>query len=161
VLKGILVESTVQIQREEIEQVAGSVFTAMMGLEMREAPASIVPEDAETLTAMVFLTGAWQGAVLVQCDPEDARQFAGCFLGEPAPEEVTSDVRDVLGEIANMIAGNFKCTLRPGIRVSVPSVVSGTDYTVRLCGTKLAAQMLLENEKGSICLSVLELKDPV
>ncbi len=154
-------QSAVQIRREEIEQVAGSVFAAMLGLEISEAPAAAIPDAAETLTAAVFLTGTWQGAVLVQCNPQDARRFAGCFLGEPAPAEVTDDVRDVLGEIANMIAGNFKCTLRPGIRVSVPSVVSGMDYAVRLCGTHLAAQMLLETEKGSIRLSILERKEPV
>jgi CheY-specific phosphatase CheX len=31
-------------------------------------------------------------------------------------------VRDVLGEVANMIAGNLKCTLQPGMRISLPLV---------------------------------------
>ena len=29
--------------------------------------------------------------------------------------QVCDDVRDVMGELANMIAGNLKCTLTPGM----------------------------------------------
>jgi chemotaxis protein CheX len=47
--------------------------------------------------------------------------------------EVDDDVRDALGEIANMIAGSFKLHLtRCGadIRISTPSVVNGSEYAV-------------------------------
>jgi chemotaxis protein CheX len=152
------VESAVHIRREEIEQVAASVFTTMMGLEAREVPGSGLGSGPEFLTAAVFLTGSWQGAVLVQCSPQHACEFTGCFLGGPAPAEVSDDVRDVLGEIGNMIAGNLKCTLCPGIRVSVPSVVAGRDYSLRLCGARLAEQMALETGKGSIRLSIFEVQ---
>ncbi len=149
-------ESAVQIRREEVAQVAASVFASMLALELYEAPHPHAPAKGETLTAAVFLTGSWEGALLLQCCPDDARRFASCFLGEPPAAEVNGEVRDVLGEIANMIAGNFKCTLRPGIRVSVPSVVSGTDYGLRLCGARLAEELELTSEAGSILLTVFE-----
>jgi len=139
-----------------MEQVATSVFDTMLSLELREDSESAVPDGAETLTATVCLTGTWQGAVVVQCTPEDARRFASCFLGEPPPTEVTSVVRDVLGEIANMIAGNFKCTLYPGIRVSVPSVVSGTAYSMQLCGARLAEQMNFTADGCRLRLSIFD-----
>ena len=149
-------ESEVRIRRDDMEQVAISVFATMLGLELREDSGSTVSDGAETLTATVCLTGGWQGAVVVQCNPEDARRFAGCFLGEPPPAGETSVVRDVLGEIANMIAGNFKCTLYPGIRVSVPSVVSGTAYSVRLCGARLAEQITFTADGCRLRLSIFD-----
>ncbi len=56
--------------------------------------------------------------------------MAGKMLGMP-PEEVDSDSWDALGEIANMIAGNFKGKLS-GVgnhcMLSVPTIIVGTDY---------------------------------
>jgi chemotaxis protein CheX len=154
------VESAVHIRREEIGQVAASVFATMMGLEVREVPGpGGVESNPEFVTAAVFLAGAWEGAVLVQCSPHHACELTGCFLGGAPPAEVSDDVRDVLGEIANMIAGNLKCTLCPGIRVSVPSVVAGKDYSLRLCGARLAEQMALETGKGSLRLSIFEVRE--
>jgi CheY-specific phosphatase CheX len=96
----------------------------MMGLEVC-ALGRALSGPGGMLTAAVYLTGEWVGAACVHVEPEQACAFAGHFLGMPAPDAVSDDVRDVMGELANMIAGNLKCTLAPGIRVSVPSVTDG------------------------------------
>ncbi len=48
---------------------------------------------------------------MFECDRQLACQFAGRFLSVDAPESVNDDVRDVLGELANMIGGNMKSAL--------------------------------------------------
>ena len=48
-------------------------------------------------------------------------------------EEVGEDVNDALGEIANMLGGYVKQILSKGgldINLSIPTVISGEDYTV-------------------------------
>jgi len=40
-----------------------------------------------------------------------------------------ADVHDGLGEIANMIAGNLKPLLPPGVTLSMPSVIAGADHS--------------------------------
>ena len=48
-------------------------------------------------------------------------------------EEVTDSVRDALGEMCNMAAGNFKAKINgmaDACMLSIPTVVSGRDYQI-------------------------------
>lgn len=53
------------------------------------------------------------------------------------------DVRDSLGEIVNMIAGNFKALLPDGAAISMPSVVEGSDYTLRVRGGRIVTNLTM------------------
>lgn len=121
-------EPVEQPRSEDLAQIAESVFSTMLGLELRGAshPAA-TPGVSEAMTAAVRLAGGWDGAILLRCREAQARQFAARFLDMPPPDTVDEEVRDVLGELANMIAGNVKCTLRPGIRLSCPLVAETGD----------------------------------
>lgn len=142
---------------EDIEQIAASVFSTMLGLEFQTRTASrAYPASPNTLTASVQLDGVWRGAVLLHCLEEQAREFAARFLGMPPPESVDDDVRDVLGELANMIAGNLKCTLRPGIRLSIPSVVNGSIPSLRDAGNVIC-ELGFNTEGGPFWLCALEI----
>lgn len=89
----------------EMEQIVASVFDTMMGLDSSHTDVQL-PEEIGTLNASVYLTGPFQGVVIFHCLPRQACEFAGRFLDTDPPQEVNNDVRDVLGELANMIAGN-------------------------------------------------------
>ena len=50
---------------------------------------------------------------MFECTRDQACQLAGRFLAMDPPEAVDDDVRDMLGELANMIGGNYEeCTWR-------------------------------------------------
>jgi len=57
------------------------------------------------------MAGDWNGAILLECDRRQACQFAGRFLSLDPSDTVDDVVRDVLGELVNMIGGNMKCVL--------------------------------------------------
>lgn len=84
-------------------------------------------------TALVGLAGSLCGVLSLRCSNQAARTMASKMLGMP-PEEVDSDSLDALGEIANMIAGNFKGKLS-GVgnhcMLSVPTIIVGNDYETR------------------------------
>jgi CheY-specific phosphatase CheX len=73
----------------------------------------------------------------------------------PAPHSVSDDVRDVMGELANMIAGNLKCTLAPGIRISVPSVTDGAEYSVRVCRAREVIRAGFDTDAGPCWISLV------
>jgi chemotaxis protein CheX len=108
------------------------------------------------LTAAVYLTGEWAGAVCIHLEPQQACGFAGHFLGMPTPDAVDDDVRDVMGELANMIAGNLKCTLCPGIRVSIPSVTDGPSYSLRVCGARVVCRATFRTDAGPFWISLID-----
>jgi chemotaxis protein methyltransferase CheR len=147
-------ELCVGVTAEEVGQIVESVFQSMLGMEVQSSHTAWYPSAAR-LTAAVHLAGEWNGAVLVECDCELACKFAGYFLGSDAPGVVDDVVRDVLGELANMIGGNMKCVLTRGIHLSMPSVVDGSDYSMRVCGGAVRDRLPFVCEYGPFWITVL------
>jgi len=75
------------------------------------------------------------------------------------PESVDDDVRDVIGELANMIGGNLKSGMAPGVRLSMPTVMEGNDYDVRVCGSQLLERLAFQCEDGDFFVTVLSTKE--
>jgi len=136
-------ELKMDIQWSEVAQIVESVFDTMMGLELSEAGTPWCP-SGERLTAVVHWIGAWNGAVLLECDRGLACRLAGRFLGMEPPDTVDEVVRDVFGELANMIGGNMKCVLTPGIHLSMPSVLDGGDYSLRIYGAEVCGRIAFQ-----------------
>jgi CheY-specific phosphatase CheX len=72
--------------------------------------------------------------VLLECGHALACDFTSRLISIPLPAKVDDDVRDSIGELANMLGGNFKALLPRGTSLSTPSVVDGSDYHLRICG---------------------------
>jgi chemotaxis protein CheX len=123
------------ITPSEVQEVVSAVFRTMLQIDAT-ASFDIAPPQGDMVTAAVYLSGKHQGAVLLHCPPWQACSFAAQFLGKTPPSEVNDDVLDVMGELANMVAGNLKGTLISGTYLSIPSVTQGRDSLPRLCGSR-------------------------
>ena len=88
-----------------LELAIQEVFEIMLGRRVKPAKLS-APKVKGEFTAMVGLAGALCGILTISCDREAAHQIAKCMLGEVADSE--EQVADALGEICNMVAGNFE-----------------------------------------------------
>ncbi len=86
-----------------LELAVEEVFEIMLGCRVK--PASSEHVTNEEFTAMVGLAGALCGVLTIRCDAKTARQVAKSMLGDTADSE--QQVADALGEVCNMIAGNF------------------------------------------------------
>jgi len=112
-----------------LELAVEEVFEIMVGSRVKPVAQSGLKPDGG-FTAMVGLAGALCGVLTVCCDAKTARQVAKCMLGDTADSE--EQVVDAIGEISNMIAGNFKNKLTgtdDRCMLSVPTVVSGGEYS--------------------------------
>jgi CheY-specific phosphatase CheX len=141
-------ESTVEIHLGELAEIVVFVFRTMMGLEVSECNNPWSPRQ-DRLTATVHLAGDWNGALVLECDCKQACAFAARFLSTDRPETVDDLVRDVLGELANMIGGNLKCVLAGGLKLSMPSVVDGTGHSARVCGAESRERLVFECLDGA------------
>jgi len=143
---------------ENVASIVQSIFTTMLELRVQKSERSTARHGAR-VTASVFLEGSWNGAVAIECTRKQACDFAGKFLCSDPPLEVDDDVRDVMGELANIIGGNFKSTLGPDVFLSVPSVIDGSDYEVRICGADKRNEVGFEYEGGDFIVTVRESND--
>lgn len=106
------------------------VFELMLGAELK--PATSEADESFDITAMVGLAGQLRGVLTLRCNRETAARMASKMLGA-SPSADSADVKDAFGEVGNMIAGNFKNKISgmgDSCMLSVPTVITGTDYSV-------------------------------
>jgi len=133
------------------------VFDIMLGAKLEPlAEASSLPPSE--ITSMVGLAGQLCGVLTLRCTVATATLMASKMLGV-APEQADQQLWDATGEICNMVAGNFKnklTGLSDKCMLSVPTVITGGDYTFHSladAGT-LEVMMMFENHSVVIALEV-------
>jgi chemotaxis protein CheX len=147
-------ELSIELLPSQLSQIVESVFETMLNLEATEGGTPWFPSE-DRLTATVHLSGVWSGAVLLECDRRQACRFAGHFLSMNPPDNVDDVVRDVLGELVNMIGGNMKSVLSRGIGLSMPSVVDGSHDSVRFCKVDVRELLAFQCEEGPFWVTAL------
>jgi len=141
----------------DLGRIAHDIFDTVLGFEVEAAGQEWMPAR-DRLTGAVYLAGAWRGAVLLECDRRQACSFTNRLMAIPLPEEINDDVRDSMGELANMLGGNLKSVLPRGVVLSMPSVVEGSDYSLRLCGGKAAVERVAYRwQEGVFWITLVEL----
>jgi chemotaxis protein CheX len=153
------IEMPVDIVPGKLAQIVESVFATMMSLEVGEGGPTWYP-SADRLTSAVHLAGDWNGTVLVECDRSQACRFAGRFLSVSPPDTVTDMVRDVLGELTNMIGGNLKCVLTQGVSLSTPCVVDGGADRLWIGGDGTRVQHAFQCVEGAFWITVFNRYPP-
>jgi chemotaxis protein CheX len=145
------------VSAEMLAQTVEAVFLNMLSLEVFPGDTPWAP-SCDQLTSAVHLSGVWNGALLFECDRRQACLFAGRILSMDAPEAVTDEVRDVLGELANMIGGNIKSALAAGLSLSMPSVTDGSDYGLRVCGSEVQDRLGFDCDDGPFWVTLFAVK---
>jgi len=126
-----------------MELATREVFETMLGCELTRAENAA--GGSFDITAMVGLAGQMRGVLTVRCNAKSATLMVSKMLGlEPA--EGSPDVLDAIGEICNMVAGNFKNKIPgmgDGCMLSVPTVITGGDYRLRYLAASAALEVSL------------------
>jgi chemotaxis protein CheX len=119
---------------DEIVTGTQDVFSTMLMVDL--ASQGIVENstcDIESnLTSMIGLGGGIRGLLAVHCPASVAKAITSEFLGMDV-EELDDDVKDAIGEIANMVAGNLKVSYAKidiNIELAIPTSVIGESFHV-------------------------------
>jgi chemotaxis protein CheX len=146
-------ESWPLILRDSVKE----VFSKMVGAEI------LVPEQANPpviteVTGMVGLAGEICGVLSVRCGKNCASKIAS-RMSAVSVAEADSHMSDAIGEICNMVAGNFKAKLH-GVQdkcmLSVPTIITGGDYQLSslAVGDRIELPFLFDGEVIWIGLEV-------
>jgi chemotaxis protein CheX len=142
--------------REDLVRIVQDIFTTMLAMEVQVLEAAQPNGANGVLTAAIHLSGGWTGAVLLECGLPTACELAAAMIGIEKPAAASDQVKDVMGELINMVAGNFKATLGCGAHLSEPAVAEGSDYRARILRGKPAACVALETPAGAIVITIVE-----
>ena len=138
-----------------LQLAAQEVFDLMLG-----SPLTIPIEPAQErgldVTAMVGLAGQLCGVITVSCSENSAASMTARLLGT-APDQAGPEMWDAIGEICNMVAGNFKnkiTGLADGCLLSVPTVITGADYSLHSLSDERALRMTMLFEGAAVIISL-------
>lgn len=121
--------------KEKIVEYVLEVFDTMLSMTLAPSESTDIPEKgAGRMVGAVNFAGSLSGICSVQVGREFAIRMTAAMLGmEPDEVEDDEEIRDVLCEVTNIVAGNLKsyfvdeglpCVLSP------PSLTSGKDFSI-------------------------------
>lgn len=145
---------SVEVTAQMICEIVESIYSTMLDQPIR-ALDPVAPALTDKVTSSVYLEGSWNGGVALQCSHRYACLVAARFLGIDPPEKVNDDVRDVLGELANMIGGNLKSCMGTDVRLSLPSVIDGSNYEIRICGSEGHEDLKFDSPDGEFWVRII------
>ena len=108
------------INEDILREVTQTAWQAMLGipLESSGAPTNAVREGH--IVSQVSIHGAWDGTVLIRWTPTAAHYAARVLYQSDTPS--AEEVRDLVGEMANIVGGNLKGLLPGPSWLSLPVV---------------------------------------
>jgi chemotaxis protein CheX len=144
--------------RPLMEVATREVFELMLGSEL-SLPESAGVGPKHNVTAMVGLAGQLCGMLSFCCDKKAALLITSKMLGAEMDKISNTEMSDALGEISNMVAGNFKnkiSGLGDGCMLSPPTVITGTDYDAYSLADRpgLEIRLVFENMPVSVTLQI-------
>jgi chemotaxis protein CheX len=135
-----------------MELATREVFEMMLGCQL--GVPEIAADGSFDATSMVGLAGKVCGILTLSCEAKAATLMASKMLGVAAGSR---EVLDALGEICNMVAGNFKnkvAGLGEGCMLSVPTVITGKNYSLHSLADSAALEVRLLFESMPIVISL-------
>jgi len=110
------------------------IFSSMIMLEVAPGEPYVNKKSVQinSISGIIGMAGSIKALLAIHLPTETALAVTTAFLGMEV-EEVDDDVRDAIGELANMLGGSVKTALDPkgsDIQLSMPTSVSGEEYSI-------------------------------
>lgn len=130
---------------EVISEATAEIFATMIFMDIAPKEPLLDKTDRmeSNVTSMIGLAGDLRGILAIHCPGEVARAITGAMLGMDI-EKLNEDVKDAIGEIANMVAGGLKIALgeeERDLELAIPTTAFGK--SIRLSGIVGAQRFIM------------------
>lgn len=108
------------INEDILREITQTAWQAMLGIPLESSVAPVTAVREDHIVGQVSIHGAWDGTVLIRWTPTVARHAARLLYQSDAPS--AEEVRDLVGEMVNIVGGNLKGLLPGPSWLSLPVV---------------------------------------
>lgn len=127
-------ESVMETVALDITESTKTLFETMLMMDLKYDGSSLVDETQikTDVIGMVSFTGKYHGVIALFCSKQFALKVASNMLMTEMTG-FTSEVKDAIGEVSNMIAGNVKTKLTAqygDMHLSIPIVIAGEGLSI-------------------------------
>jgi chemotaxis protein CheX len=149
-----------QFHEQDIITVTEDVWLSTLGMVVQaRGQVSTDHLHERTLDAFVNITGDWHGALLLQCPTDLAQTVARHMFDLGSAEASLEDMQDAIGELSNITGGNIKALMPGNCQLSLPAVVEGSNYSMRVPGTRAVTRLVFECMDQPLVVSLLAADD--
>jgi chemotaxis protein CheX len=142
----------------DLEGITRMIWATLFDLSLEPGDARELGRES-SVTSCVHIDGEWHGALVLRCPMALAQTLtAQMFQAESTPN--IDDVRDALGELANVLGGNVKALLPAPSRISLPAVAVGSDYELSVVGTSEVASVSFNCDGHPLVVALLQRSGP-
>jgi chemotaxis protein CheX len=118
-------------------EAASAVFKSIMGVELRRGKLSIkeYPEPTHEVAIIIGITGAVTGEVVYSMSYSMVYKIASILAPGISEDQVKTEYKDIIGELANMITGNAMNLFAYSgkrIEMTTPTVIDGKNFTITM-----------------------------
>lgn len=133
-------------------------FSTMLNIELAPAePSDVAPFTDSCFVSSAGFSGQANGMVHLRLREALVRKSAGLLLGEDPAQLPMDSVCDVLGELTNMIAGNFQsnlCDATLRCRLSTPTVEPAAPFVLPKAALGHRQEMVFTHDGNLLFVSV-------
>ncbi len=119
---------------DPLVKAVGRTFHTMVGVQLEPAdPVSMGPLVGTYFLGSADFSGRATGSVHLRLQDDFGRYITAQVLMTGEGDEITEGVNDVLGELVNMVVGNFKSNLNDAgltCKLSLPRVTKTAEFSV-------------------------------
>ena len=118
-------------------EAASAVFKSIVGVDLRRGKLVIKdsPIPSMDVSIIIGITGGITGEVVYSMGFNMVQKIADILAPGLTPEQIKSEYKDIVGELANMITGNAMNLFASSgktIDITTPTVVEGKDFTITM-----------------------------
>lgn len=120
-----------RVDSSVVQEIMNDVFQGMLQENVTPRVSARVPAEHMPVMGLISLVGPKRYALVVCMSEKLALSLAEILLQTSLPAW-NHDVEDAVGELVNVIAGNVKPHVAPGMSLSLPSVIHGRHFSMEL-----------------------------
>lgn len=124
------------LTNDDLFELAQTVWSSMLDLELERADDSDGKVGDRTLLALVQITGDWEGATTIECAAGLGTKFASTMFAMEPDDLDDEMVRDAMGELANMTGGNVKGVAPGQNTLALPTVTEGAEGATHIAHSR-------------------------
>lgn len=144
------------IAQESLESSVSTIWSSMLGLDAQPLGSVETRNTSQSLTGCIQITGAWKGAVMLDCPSSLALKAASIMFDMPPSEIDHFLLQDALGELTNIISGNFKSLLPEPCNLSLPAVTQGSDHAFRVLDSEVVKRIGFKCDNDVFVVSIVK-----
>ncbi len=137
---------------------ASMVFNTLLKIELRKGKIKIVslPKPTHDVVIKVDITGNASGFVIYSLGFYTVNKIAEVLVPGLSEEQIQSEYKDIMGEIANMITGNALNVLaNTGLDISTPRVMHRSEFAMPSPGKLAVLALKLYSPYGQLEITVV------